>query len=578
MKKFISVVLVLFTIVVANNLQEKNHYSSKIVFENTFGSVTSESNNESIATALKEEGNVEVVLELKDSYRETTKPTDELSLAQAQSLLKAERAKVKKHYSTSNKELLNSLNIDESKAEIEVSNYAPFIFTSFNESTRENIIEEVLDFVEYDEIECVYIKKQEQWVTDEVSNDVNEYGSKISYTEEFLPNGNTLFPVIIGGVGGGTSYTGKGVVMGILDPGIVDSNHANFKNTNLTVRREWYYPETVTKHATTVASIAGGLQGIAPGADILSVEVCGSLNSEIEWLLDHNVNVINMSFFDSDSSSSLGTYTSNAAYIDSIVKNNHVTVVGSSGNRGEGDTYVTSPKTGYNVIAVGSTNVAQSELSSFSSYKTQFTISKPNLVARGEDYVITDLGYQGSGTSYASPVVTGTVALMMEKRPELMYYPELVMSLLTANADTMANYTTHNFDGYNEQVGAGLNNLQATLDNINNTVSFSYKALNTSDVFVSEKSVYISVGQTIKASFTSLVNTEGKKDITLVTDYDLRLYDTNGNMVTQRTSLSNTELLTYTASSSGTYTIKIFLYNSKKTDLADWCGYAYRIS
>lgn len=432
--------------------------------------------------------------------------------------------------------------------------------------------------LEHDEIECIYIKNHEQWVIDEVNDDANEDDSDNSYKEEVLPGGNTMFPVIIGGEGGGPSYTGKGVVIGILDPGIVDSKHSNFKYTNLTVRREWYYPETVTNHATTVASIAGGLQGIASGTDILSVEVCGSLNSEIEWLLDHNVNVINMSFFDSDSSSSLGDYTSNAAYIDSIVKNNHVTVVGSSGNRGEGDAYVTSPKTGYNVIAVGSTNAAQNILSSFSSYKTKFTISKPNLVARGEDYVITDLGNQGSGTSYASPVVTGTVALMMQKRPELIYYPELVMSILTANADTMPNYTACNGDGYNEQVGAGLNNRALALSNINNTVSFAYKTGNTSKLFVSEKDVYISAGQTIKVSFTSLVNTEGKKDITLVTDYDLKLYDANGNMVTQRTSLSNTELLTYTASTSGTYTIKIFLYSAKKTDLPDWCGYAYRIS
>lgn len=117
------------------------------MFENSFGSVTSESNNEDIADALKKDGDFEVVLELKDSYRETTKPTEGLSFSQAQALLKAERAKVKQHYSTSNKELLDSLKIDETKVEIEVSNYAPFVYASFNETTKESVIEEVLDFV-----------------------------------------------------------------------------------------------------------------------------------------------------------------------------------------------------------------------------------------------------------------------------------------------------------------------------------------------------------------------------------------------------------------------------------------------
>ena len=51
-------------------------------------------------------------------------------------------------------------------------------------------------------------------------------------------------------------------------------------------------------------------------------------------------------------------------------------------------------------------------------------------------------------------MVTGTVALMMEKRPNLMIYPELVMTILTANADNMSNYTEKNTDGFNDKVGA----------------------------------------------------------------------------------------------------------------------------
>ena len=555
---FITVIcFVLFGCIKNNDLNSLNF--EKFVFENESfgieGKITDGifENNE-----LAEK--YQVILELYDNYEPLEKPTKELSMKEAKEFLKENRERTKEHYSSANKELCEELDLYSLEGEIEISNYSPFIFISYENTDNYDVtLLKLIELSEKEQIKKIYINNIENWK--------NDIGPDIMIDTRPDDGGGSV-----------PEYTGDGVVIGILDPGVVMASNSNFDDINLTVRDEWYYIETETEHATTVASIAGGREGIATEADILSVEVCGNLSSEVEWLLENDVNVVNMSFYDSAASSSLGNYTSNAAYIDSIVRNNYVTFVGSAGNRGDDDKYVTSPKTGYNVIAVGSTNENGTTLSSFSSFKEKFSITKPNLVARGENYVINEIGNQGSGTSYAAPVVTGTVALMMEKRPNLMLYPELVMTILTANADNMSNYTGKNADGFNNKVGAGFINIDNTLANIDNSVSFSYSTQNQSSVFVSETSVYLSAKQTIKISFASLANTNGDNDTGKITDYGLHIYKSNGAYLYSIASFSNTELLEYSALTSGTYIIKIYIHSAKKTELNDLCAYAYKIS
>lgn len=560
MKKIVSLFLIAvigFVLFGYNNDLNSNNFE-KFVFENECFGIEGKINDE-IFENIEHSEKYQVVLELYDNYEPLEKPTKELSIEEAKEFLRNNRERTKEHYSSVNKNICEELGLYSLEGEFEISNYSPFIFVTYeNIDNYDVVFKKLVELSEKDQIIKIYINRIENWKND-ISPDIMLEGES-------------------GGGGGTPTYTGDGVVIGILEPGVVIASNSNFADINLTVRDEWYYIETETEHATTVASIAGGRQGIAPDADILSVEVCGNLSSEVEWLLEHNVNVVNMSFYDSAASSSLGNYTSKAAYIDSIVRNNYVTFVGSAGNRGGDDDYVTSPKTGYNVIAVGSTNESGTTLSSFSSFKEKFIVTKPNLVACGENYVINEIGNQGSGTSYASPVVTGTVALMMEKRPNLIFHPELVMTILTANADNMVNYSDKNRDGFNDKVGAGFINIDAALTNIDKSVSFRYSTQNQSGVFVSETSVSLSANQTIKISFASIANTNRDNNTNKITDYDLGIYKSDGTYLDSITSISNTELLEYQASTTGTYIIKIYIYSAKKTELTDFCGYAYKIS
>lgn len=556
---FLTVIISLFFFGCQVNYKSNNLNLEKIVFENENFGIEGIINDDIFENGEQIE-KYQVVIELYDQYESLEKPIKELSMEEAKTVLRDNRERTKEYYSSINQKICEEIDLYRLEGKFEISNYSPFIFISYdNIDNYEVTLSKLIELSEKEQIKKIYIKHIENWTPD-ISPD-------ISFDKD-PDNGGVVTP----------TYTGDGIVIGILEIGVVISSNSNFDDINLTVRDEWYYSETETEHATTVASIAGGRQGIATDADILSVEVFGNLSSEVEWLLDNDVNVVNMSFYDSSVSSSLGNYTSNAAYIDSIVRNTFVTFVGSAGNRGNEDAYVTSPKIGYNVITVGSTNKSGTTLSSFSSFKEKFSVTKPNLVACGENYVITEIGPQGSGTSYAAPVVTGTIALMMEKRPSLMIYPELVMSIVTANADNMSNYNDRNYDGFNDQVGAGFINIDAALANIYNSVSFSYSTQNQSGVYVSETSVSLSVNQTIKISFASLANTNGDNDIDKITDYDLYFYKNDGTYLESIISTSNTELLEYQAESSGIFIIKIYIYSAKKTEIMDYCGYAYKIS
>ncbi len=145
-----------------------------------------------------------------------------------------------------------------------------------------------------------------------------------------------------------STYTGNGVTVGILESGIVDKKHENLVNTNLTVRDEWYYIETVTEHSTIMASIIAGKNGVAPKAKILSVELSGNPESEIDWLLDNGVDVINLSYGDKNPD---GKYSSKSAYMDYIANQYGIMFVASTGNDGGN---VCNPGLGYNVLSVGS--------------------------------------------------------------------------------------------------------------------------------------------------------------------------------------------------------------------------------
>lgn len=173
--------------------------------------------------------------------------------------------------------------------------------------------------------------------------------------------------------------------------------------------------EDVSGHGTNIAGVIAakdneeGITGVNPNVELYSVKVLDAGNSApisrvvegIEWAIEKDVNIINISF----------TTDTNSRELYDVIKKAYdagILIVAAAGNDG----YVAYPAAYPEVIAVGSIN-SEGEISAFS--PSGATVE---LVAPGELITSTDVFNTmstNSGTSYAAPYVTAIASLLWEK-------------------------------------------------------------------------------------------------------------------------------------------------------------------
>jgi serine protease AprX len=273
----------------------------------------------------------------------------------------------------------------------------------------------------------------------------------------------------------GTS--GKGVTVAILDSGVA-ADPDLVQPTNRILASVNFADQRVSSdpggHGTHVAGIvagngtrsAGEFVGIAPQANIVDVRVLSRTGSGrissvvrgIDWVIAHrstyNIRVINMSF----GAPVTGSYRTDplSAAVE-IAWRRGLVVVAASGNSGPARDTVLTPGIDPYAITVGATDDAgtlttrDDSLAWFSAWGTADANPKPDLVAPGRRIV--SIRVQGSaldtlfpdrvitaangstylrltGTSMSTPVVSGAVALLLERRPDLT--PDQVKGLLVS--------------------------------------------------------------------------------------------------------------------------------------------------
>lgn len=261
-----------------------------------------------------------------------------------------------------------------------------------------------------------------------------------------------------------TTLGTSAVTVAVLDTG-VDMGHDDLKaNLDTANARNFVDKEAPTNpdddfgHGTHVAGIiaAGanngmGIAGVAPGCRVMPIRVLGveggstaNLINGINWAVSKGAKVINLS---------LGSNQYSRAEEDAIKRaiSQGVVVVAAAGNEALGGNPLSYPGALEGVVSVasvrrdvGANNVATGthSRSDFSSFNPFVAVAAPgsdilSTVPRrfqSPGGVANDAPYAyASGTSMASPMVAGVVALMLSRDAKLT--PQQVLSKLRSSAD-----------------------------------------------------------------------------------------------------------------------------------------------
>jgi len=239
------------------------------------------------------------------------------------------------------------------------------------------------------------------------------------------------------------SQTGRGVTAYILDSGI-NASHADF---GARVRNGFNFsptspPGDCNGHGTHVAGIAGGsVHGVAKEVSLVAVRVLDCENrgfisdivDGIGWAIeDHQSGqpaVLNISIY-SDAPSKSFDAAINAAIADGIT----VCVLAGNGTANDGiatDACAISPARVLNAITVSATTIFDGK-AFFANFGTCVDIFAPGSQIESDWYSSDTATAFDSGTSMATPHVTGAAALYLQSHPDAA--PAAVASAIIAAA------------------------------------------------------------------------------------------------------------------------------------------------
>ena len=243
--------------------------------------------------------------------------------------------------------------------------------------------------------------------------------------------------------------TGKNVGVAVLDTGVFP--HQDFDNriiafADMVNHRPGPYDDC--GHGSHICGIIGGsgaisdgrYQGMAPGCNLVAVKVldrkgngyASDVIAGISWILERKeqlgIRILNIS---------VGSYnkkgmTENSMLVRGVNQawNAGLVVVVAAGNNGPRRMSITTPGISRKVITVGCSDdsteviVGGNRMVDYSGRgPTAACICKPDVVAPGSRVVScanrADKYTIKSGTSMSTPIVSGAIALLLEKYPEM---------------------------------------------------------------------------------------------------------------------------------------------------------------
>lgn len=177
----------------------------------------------------------------------------------------------------------------------------------------------------------------------------------------------------------------------------------------------------------------GKYRGMAPECGIIALKVLdryGNGNKEdviraLSWIRSHRekyrIRVVNIS---------VGTTCRTKGDQDLLLKSvddlwdEGLNIVAAAGNLGPAPGSVTAPGSSKKVITVGSSDMLEGRTGVSGRGPTAECVCKPDIVAPGNRITSCVPGYpctygQKSGTSMSTPLISGAIACMLEKNPDL---------------------------------------------------------------------------------------------------------------------------------------------------------------
>lgn len=242
-------------------------------------------------------------------------------------------------------------------------------------------------------------------------------------------------------------FYGQNVGIAIIDTGLTP--HPDYRNrivgwTDILHGRPTPYDDN--GHGSHVAGIAAGdgtlshgaYHGIAPKANLIGIKVLdnngnGSISDTMKalyWILQHKkeygIRIVNISIGANDRQE----FTEDCDFVRKVNElwDSGLVIVAAAGNQGPSPQSISAPGNSRKVITVGSLPEKNSPQSNRSGIgPTTSCIKKPDVIAPGSRIISccppnhkSSFSYSmKSGTSMATPVVSGAIALLLSKYPEL---------------------------------------------------------------------------------------------------------------------------------------------------------------
>ncbi len=286
-------------------------------------------------------------------------------------------------------------------------------------------------------------------------------------------------------------YVGEGVEIGVIDLFMAQSSHPAISGNFLGSQKFVNGQSWVDNHATSVAGAALSQdpvrRGVAYGAGWWTAQTTnrGSITNSrnqtiaaetfargLEDLNGNAAEVLTMSIGFSGSDTSTDQWS---LALDHIIAARGTTIVVAAGNDGPGAGTLSGPPVGsFNILSVGATGGTNAAISDDYSHIAPYSSrgptsdgrSKPDIVAPGsllELPTLSNTWSEGSGTSFATPLVAGGAALLIDMGRDLGMNTDalVIKSVLMNSADKLAGWNHTSASPLDPNFGAGQMNIQS---------------------------------------------------------------------------------------------------------------------